>query len=336
MTAGAPPTVAFTIGDPNGIGIEVLAGALADERIAGICTPVVVGNIRVMREYLAALPHAAASIAEDHLLIAGRSIPIVDIASQARLALGVIDPLAGRLAGDAIIHATRMAIDGEVDAVVTMPISKRAIAEGGHHFPGHTELIASMTGGTPLMILMTEGMRVGLLTIHIPLASVPATITRALVVDRVRQLDRSLRFDFGLVAPRMAMLGLNPHAGEDGLLGREEVETIAPALGMLRADGIGVEGPFPADGFFARFTPGEYDGILACYHDQGLIPLKFFARGGGVNFTANLPIVRTSPDHGTAFAIAGRGIADAQSTIEATIAAAAITLARRSAGEELP
>jgi 4-hydroxythreonine-4-phosphate dehydrogenase len=310
-----------------------MLGALADERVTNICRPAIVGSARVIAEYLAALPTADASIRGDALSVAGRSHPIIDIPSEAELSLGTVDPLAGRLAGDAIIHATRMAIDGDADAVVTMPISKKAITEGGHHFPGHTELIASMTGGTPLMILMTEGMRVGLLTIHIPLARVPGSITRELVIDRVRQLERSLRVDFGAAAPRMAMLGLNPHAGEEGLLGSEEIETIIPALDELRSDRIGIEGPFPADGFFARFVPGEYDGILACYHDQGLIPLKFFARGGGVNFTANLPIVRTSPDHGTAFAIAGRGIADPRSTIEATVAAVRITLARRNRSE---
>lgn len=329
MTAPELPSIAFTIGDPNGIGIEVLLKGLNDPAVRSLCRPCIVGNLEVIARYLNALPLPGVSVVRDRLRIGEQHVEVVDLPTDLKLSPGSIDPAAGRLAGDAIIHATRMAIDAEVDAVVTMPISKKSLTDGGHHFPGHTELIASMTGGIPLMILMTEGMRVGLLTIHIPLDEVARSITPALVFDRVRQIEQTLRIDFGVNLPRVAMLGLNPHAGEDGLLGREELETIIPALEQLRADGSAVEGPFPADGFFARFTPGEYDGILACYHDQGLIPLKFFARGGGVNFTANLPIVRTSPDHGTAFAIAGRGIADERSTIEATTTAAQVVLARR-------
>lgn len=329
MTGDDLPVIAFTIGDPNGIGPEVLLKTLADEEVRSICRALVVGNARVMARWTELLALPGCTIDGSRLLVDGSAVEIVDLPSDLELSPGAVDPLAGRLAGDAIIHATRMAIDGAVDAVVTMPISKKSLTEGGHHFPGHTELIASLSGGTPLMILMTEGMRVGLLTIHVPLRSVPSAISHTLVVDRVRQLEQSLRIDFATPAPRIAMLGLNPHAGEDGLLGREEIETIIPALEGLRASGVNVEGPFPADGFFARFVPGEYDGILACYHDQGLIPLKFFARGGGVNFTANLPIVRTSPDHGTAFAIAGRGTADARSSVEATIAAVRIARARQ-------
>ncbi len=328
--AASLPRVAFTIGDANGIGPEVLFKALADPAVRAICAPVVIGNRRILRDYLKLLPLDGISVGEEELVVSGAPVPIVEIASDARLALGHEEAAIGRLAGDAIVHAARMAAGGEVAAMVTMPISKHAIHLGGHDFPGHTEMIASITGGTPLMVLMTEGLRVALVTIHVPLARVPSMITRELVAERLRQVHRMLVRDFGGQRRSIAVLGLNPHAGESGEIGSEEIEAIAPALEQARAEGIDARGPFPADGFFARFVPGEHGAVLAMYHDQGLIPLKLYARGAGVNFTANLPIVRTSPDHGTAYAIAGRGIAEARSTVEAVEAAVAIARRRAS------
>jgi 4-hydroxythreonine-4-phosphate dehydrogenase len=173
-------------------------------------------------------------------------------------------------------------------------------------------------------MLITRGLRVAIVTIHAALRDVPEMITWPRLEMRTRQLVRSLQEDFGIERPRIAVLGLNPHAGEDGLIGREETEVIAPTLRSLRSEGLLLDGPLPADGFFARFSPGEYDAVLAMYHDQGLIPLKLFARGAGVNFTAGLSIVRTSPDHGTAFGIAGHGIADERSVVEAVETAAEV------------
>lgn len=330
--AAQPPTIAISIGDPNGIGIEVLAKALAHPVVSELCRPVIVGNQRIVAEYLQLLGMEGTFVRAGELAVSGRSYPIVDLPSDAMLDPGREAADAGRLAGDAIAQATAMTIDGSAAAMVTMPISKAALHMGGYDFPGHTEMIASISGGQPLMVLMTEGLRVALATIHVPLARVPALITRPLIDARIRQVDAMLRRDFGAQAPSIAVLGLNPHAGEGGAIGTEEIETIGPALEAARAAGINAVGPLPADGFFARFVPGEYDAVLAMYHDQGLIPLKLFARGGGVNFTANLPIVRTSPDHGTAYGIAGRGVAEEKSTLEAITAA--VQIARRRSSVE--
>jgi 4-hydroxythreonine-4-phosphate dehydrogenase len=321
--------LAFTIGDANGIGIEVMVKAMARPELRDRCEPMIVGNRRLLREYLQALPLSGADVTGDMLVVDRREIPIVEVPSDASLSLGHVDAGAGKLAGDAIRRGVELTLSGQADALVTMPISKSALHAGGYDFPGHTEMIAWLTGGTPMMVLMTEGLRVALATIHVPLRAVPDMIDAALIEARVHQVDAMLRNDFAAATPKIAVLGLNPHAGEDGEIGREEIEIITPALERLRASGTDAQGPFPADGFFARFEPGRYDAVLAMYHDQGLIPLKFYARGGGVNYTANLPIVRTSPDHGTAFAIAGRGIADESSVIEAARVAMEVVGNRR-------
>ncbi|MDB5033710.1 MAG: pdxA [Chlorobi bacterium] len=326
-----PPKVIFTIGDINGVGPEVLVKALALPSVHGICRPVIAGNAALLKAYLLALPIADARVSEGALFVDGEVIPIIEIPSDAMLRIGEIDARAGRLAGDAIIHAAEMALGGDADAIVTMPISKRGLNAGGHDFPGHTEMLASIAGGDPLMMLMTRGLRVAIVTIHAPLRDVPDMITWPRIELCARQLVRSLQRDFAVERPAIAVLGLNPHAGETGLIGREEVEIIAPTLQALRAEGMNLEGPLPADGFFARFTPGEYDAVLAMYHDQGLIPLKLFARGAGVNYTAGLPIVRTSPDHGTAFTIAGGGIASERSVVEAVEVAVEVVANRKGA-----
>ncbi len=323
------PRIAFTIGDINGIGIEVLAKGLAHKEIQEICRPVIVGNARLLRSYLQETRMEIATVHEGGLDVQGTIFPIVEIESEARLMLGQTDARAGKLAGDCIARAARMALDGDADAIVTMPISKRALNAGGHDFPGHTEMLASIVGGEPLMMLITRGLRVAIVTIHIPLRAVAESLTWQLVETRARALNDALEEDFGVAEPRIAVLGLNPHAGEEGIIGREETEIIAPTVQRLRAAGMGLDGPLPADGFFARFSPGEYDAVLAMYHDQGLIPLKLLARGAGVNYTAGLPIVRTSPDHGTAYAIAGLGMADEQSVVEATQTAVEVIDNRR-------
>lgn len=322
------PRIALTMGDANGIGPEVLFKALSEPGRLDAIDPIVVGSRAMLGAYVDSLPNLGVTLNADGCVINGRTIPIVDIPTEATLHLGENDARAGRLAGDAVRHAVSMIRDGHADAMVTMPISKRAFHAGGYDFPGHTELLASICGGVPLMILMTSTLRVAIATVHCPIARVPEQITWNLVEERIRGLGASLVRDFNIDHPKIAVLGLNPHAGEDGMIGREEVEIIAPTIARLRSEGISVDGPTPADGFFARYTDGEYDAVLAMYHDQGLIPLKMLARGGGVNFTAGLPIVRTSPDHGTAFGIAGLGIADPRSVGEAIDAAVAIVRSR--------
>ncbi len=329
-----PRTIALTVGDVNGIGIEVMVRALAAHPLPEGWEPVVVGSERLLKEYLEKIPGLNGSVSDGKLRCGDVDVAMHDLPSEGEVSFGRTDARAGKLAGDAVTTAARMALEGTVDAVVTMPISKQALHAGGYDFPGHTELLAHVTGGVPMMILMTEGLRVALVTIHIPLSAVPPLITRDLVLSRLRQFHRTLRIDFGLSDPRIAVLALNPHAGEGGDLGDEEIREITPALERARSLGLNADGPYPADGFFARFLPGGQEGVLAMYHDQGLIPLKFLARGGGVNVTANLPIVRTSPDHGVAFDIAGRGIADERSVIEAIVAAVEIAQRRNEAPKE--
>lgn len=211
--------------------------------------------------------------------------------------------------------------DPESTALLTLPISKSHIYKSGMTFPGHTELIADFfNDSNPLMILFDKKIRVALATIHIPLKSVSDAITENLLIERISTLDLSLMKDFGIKKPKIAILGLNPHAGESGDIGNEEVEIYSKVIKYL-SNKINCNGPFPADGFFAFGSYKNYDGILASYHDQGLIPLKLLAKGAGVNFTSNISIVRTSPDHGTAFDLAGKNVAESKSTEETIISA---------------
>lgn len=334
MNASSLPRLLFTIGDANGIGPEVLLKGLRSDVLLSCCDPVVIGNLGLLRRWRTELSLNDIGTGDACIVVRSREIPVIDIDSDAEFSPGTIDPAAGRLAGDAITRAVEMLNAGEADGMVTMPISKRGLNLGGYHWPGHTEMIAHLCGGSdPLMILLAEGLRVALATIHVPLASVPGSITPELLERRIRTLVESLVRDFAVDRPRVAVLGLNPHAGEDGSIGREEIDVIAPALERLRTEFPDVDGPLPADGFFARYRPDDYDAVLAMYHDQGLIPLKMYAAGGGVNVTAGLPIVRTSPDHGTGYGIAGKGIADERSAVEAAICAASICVNRAMSSE---
>jgi len=223
-----------------------------------------------------------------------------------------------------------------VDAVVTAPISKRALELAGCPYPGHTEMLRDLTGADRvLMILAGGGMRVCLVTTHVPLADVPARVTQEHLLEVLRLARASLLEDFSVDTPKLAVLGLNPHCGEEGRLGHEETTVITPVLQRARREGINVEGPFSSDGFFARIGTRSYDMIVAMYHDQGLIPLKLLSGGEGVNITAGLPIVRTSPEHGTAFDIAWEGCASAASMIRAAETAVQIVTARKSRHAEI-
>jgi 4-hydroxythreonine-4-phosphate dehydrogenase len=276
------PRIAITVGDPAGIGPEIARKALADPRVTGVCEPVLYGP-----------PEGS------------------------RFAPGQLSADAGRAAYDVIAAAVTDALAGRVDAIATAPINKEAFALAGLPWHGHTELLAHLTGTSSVaMMFYAEVLRVVLATIHIPLADVPAALTREELERIVRLTARELP-RFGYARPRIAVTGLNPHAGERGVLGREELIVHEPALAACRAGGIDVAGPFPADTVFARAVRGEFDVVVACYHDQGLIPIKLLAFGKAVNVTLGLPIIRTSVDHGTAFDIAGRGVADHGSLVEA-------------------
>jgi 4-hydroxythreonine-4-phosphate dehydrogenase len=281
------PRVAITIGDPAGIGPEIAAKAAADPRVRAVCTPVLYGRIYT---------------------------PGVES--------GKLSAEAGRAAYGSIVAAVRDAVSGEVDAIATAPINKEAFALAGLPWRGHTELLAHLTH-SPVVAMMfhSDALRVVLATIHEPIADVPRLLTRETVERVIRLAARELP-RFGFSQPRLGMCGLNPHAGEGGVLGREEQRVIGPAVAACAGDGINVSGPYPADTLFVRATRGEFDAVIACYHDQGLIPVKLLAFGKAVNVTLGLPIIRTSVDHGTAFDIAGRNAADPGSMVEAVCLAA--------------
>ena len=281
------PRIAITAGDPAGIGPEIAARAARDARVREVCDPVIYG------------PPEGATFAP-----------------------GVLSAEAARAAHDAIVRAVDAARTGEVAAMATAPINKQAFRLAGLPWSGHTDLLAHLTGAQDVaMMFYSDALRVVLATIHIPLADVPAALT-AVSLEMTIALTACELPRFGFPTPRIAVAGLNPHAGEAGLFGHEEEHVIRPAIAVCRAQGIDVTGPFPADTLFVRAHRGEFDVVVACYHDQGLIPVKLVAFGQAVNVTLGLPIIRTSVDHGTAFDIAGKGVADPESLIGAVLLAA--------------
>jgi 4-hydroxythreonine-4-phosphate dehydrogenase len=291
------PRIALTVGDPAGIGPEIAAKAAADGRVLAVCEPVLYGP-----------------------------------AATARFEPGVLSAEAGRAAYEAICAATRDAQEGRVDAIATAPVNKLAFARAGLRWKGHTDLLADLTGSRNVaMMFWSEPLKVVLASVHIPLAQVPAYLTAQRLDDVIEIAARELPGMMGSKRPlRLALAGLNPHAGEDGVLGDEEQQIFAPVLRAARQRGIQIEGPFPGDTIFVRASRGEFDAVIACYHDQGLIPVKLLAFGRAVNVTLGLPVVRTSVDHGTAFDIAGQGVADPSSMIEATLLAARLARYRAS------
>ena len=323
--------LAVSIGDPNGIGPEV---TLRAAQLTGVPL-VAVGSAAVLRAQARALRLGdvaeVATVAEADG-VDGLAVLDPDPGGPAGYAWGATTAEGGRQAMAAVGLACDLARRGEVDGIVTAPISKEAIALAGFTVPGHTEFLQKRTGApTAVMVLAAElggaPLRVALVTVHVPVAAVPALVSEARIGAVCRTLADALRADLGVDRPRLAVLGLNPHAGDGGVLGREEAETIAPALDRLRADGLDVAGPFPADAFFGRGGWRRADAVVAMYHDQGLAPFKALAQGAGVNVTLGLPIVRTSPDHGTAFDVAGQGVADPSSMVAAVHLAA--EMARR-------
>ncbi len=308
------PRVVISMGDPNGIGPEVVVKSLADARLRKYVDPVVTGSVAVIEQHVArlGLKELSVSAYPDQ---SGR-ICVLDVVpnEQPSVEFGKITATAGRLAMMSVEKAVRLCIDGEADAMVTAPLSKEAINLAGFNLPGHTEFIANLTGTSSFtMMMVSDSIRVGLVTGHVPIWDVPKLVTKEAILDKIRVIGSSLVTDFGVPRPKIAVLGLNPHAGEGGVLGREENETIKPAVGAACEEGFSVLGPYPADGFFASRSYLSVDAVLAMYHDQGLIPFKTLTFNTGVNFTAGLPIVRTSPDHGTAFDIAGQGKASPDS-----------------------
>lgn len=297
------PTIAVSIGDPNGIGPEVLLKSLADPVVRDQCHLVVVGPRAVLSFYEAQLGLRA-------------EFDQIECESPAgfRVLPGQINADSGRISMEWVALAVDLCSAGKADAMVTCPISKEAISLAGYHFPGHTEFIADRIDASDfLMMMVSDGLRVGLVTGHIPISAVSTAVTGEKIERTIGIMNRSLRRDFGIQEPKIAVLGLNPHAGDGGVLGTEDRDVILPAVIRARESGIHIVGPLPADGFFGSNTWKSADGVVAMYHDQGLIPFKALSFGSGVNFTAGLSIVRTSPDHGTAFDIAGTGVANPSS-----------------------
>ncbi len=315
--------IALTIGDPNGVGPETVLKYLASPEREAV-EYVVVGERAVLKSYSKTdgIPARALS---DSQKVRFDELPLPPFEPVP----GLISAQAGRFSMEAVRRAVSLCIDGDVDAVVTAPISKEAIALAGYPYPGHTEFISELTGRDGLMVMVASELRVALMTGHLPVAAVPAAISSSLITARVNAFAASLRADFGIAQPRIAVLALNPHAGDGGVLGTEEMHHYTPAIRQLKEKGLDVTGPYPADGFFGQRGYRDADGVLASFHDQGLVPFKALSFGRGVNFTAGLPIVRTSPDHGTAFDIAGRGEASEASLAAAVTLAAEVVRSRK-------
>lgn len=332
------PIIGITLGDYNGIGPEITLKVLQNNQLSRICTPVVYGSMRILNRYRNLLDM------KDWNLFGAQNIgqlnpKMTNIITcwqdpQEDIQPGKVTPEAGKGAFESLKRATEDLKAGKLDAIVTAPINKNNIQNDDFKFPGHTEYFAEMFAvKDPLMFMVSDILRVGVVTGHVSLREVAQHITKDKIMIRLQAMLSSLRGDFGIRKPRIAVLGLNPHAGENGLLGNEEQEIIEPAIKELRNKGQLVYGPYPADGFFAAQTYRKFDAVLAMYHDQGLTPFKTIAFNDGVNFTAGLPIVRTSPDHGTAYDIAGKNQADETSMRQAIFTACDIVSYRKSQAE---
>lgn len=315
------PHIAVSIGDFNGIGPEVILKTLAQADL-NKSTPIISSPKEVIEQAEDFIPTGIECnfILEISEAETG-SINVLELKTDSlKHTPGVQSAQSGNVAMQSIENCIQLCLNGGSDAMVTAPISKEAVNLAGYDIPGHTEFLASETNtDSVLMMLVSGNLRVALVTTHIPISRVASEITEKLIETKFDLLAKSLKNDFGISHPKIAVLGLNPHAGDGGVIGMEEIETITPILNKLKKSeqGLTIHGPYPADGFFGQKLHTQHDAILAMYHDQGLAPFKLLSFGSGVNFTAGLPIIRTSPDHGTAFDIAGKGIADPSSFKEA-------------------
>jgi len=320
------PIIGITQGDTNGIGYEVIIKALLDPRITELFTPVVYGSSRYMAYYKKMISGAEsfavnviASASEAHT----KRINLIQcVPDSGAVELGRRSPEGARAALAALQVAVQDLKSSRINALVTAPFNKQTVHEGGFAFPGHTEFLANAFNAAHyIMLLCSETLRVGVATGHIPISAIATQLNREMIVQKIKQLNDSLRVDFQIERPKIAVLGLNPHAGDGGVLGEEEIQVIEPAIADASQQGILAFGPYPADGFFGSMAFRAFDAVLSMYHDQGLVPFKTIAFHTGFNFTAGLPIIRTSPDHGTAYDIAGKDKASPQSMLAALYAA---------------
>ena len=326
--------VGITQGDVNGIGYEVILKTFEDPEMLELCTPIIYGSPKIMTYHRKALNlETSFSIINSASEAQHGRINVVNCNDdEVKVELGKASKESGKAAFDALEKAMTEYKENHYDVLVTAPIHKQMIQSEGFTFPGHTEYIEKSVGegAKALMILASDRLRVALVTGHIPVAKVASVLTKELIEEKIQLFDASLKADFGINGPRIAVLSLNPHAGDGGVIGTEEETIITPAIKAMRDQGILCYGPYPADGFFGNGTFSRFDGVLAMYHDQGLTPFKVLAMDEGVNFTAGLPLVRTSPDHGTAFDIAGKGEASEHSFRQAIYMAIDIYRNRKS------
>ncbi len=311
------PRIGITTGDLNGIGLEVIIKTLADEKLLKYFTPIIYGSAKVVSYHknIAIQGPFNFQTAENGATASEGKIAVVNCWQDAvNIELGQMTAEGGKYAYLSLERAVQELRDGKIDALVTAPIHKKAMESANFENIGHTEYLGIAFGiDEPLMLLVSDNLRVGVVTGHVPLSAVSGLISKTRIIEKIRQMNQTLKVDFGLERPVIAVLGLNPHAGDGGLIGNEDESVIMPAIVEAKKSGIMVSGPHPADGFFGSGAFKKVDGILAMYHDQGLIPFKALSFGHGVNFTAGLPVVRTSPDHGVAFDLAGKSLADPSS-----------------------
>ncbi len=328
-----PPILAITMGDAAGVGPEIVARALTQEDLHQWCRPLVIGAVDILTRagQLVGSPLAWRKVSNPtEARFQPGTVDVLDPGNLTwdKVTPGLICPAAGKAAAEYVLKAGELALAGEVEAVVTAPLNKDAMRQGGYHYLGHTEILAELTGTPRCTTMLVSGeLRVVHVTRHVPLSQVAQLITQERVLSTITLTAESLRA-FGLAQPRLAVAGLNPHNGEGGLLGREEIEVIGPAVEAARAQGIDAQGPFAPDSIFWRALRGEFDVVVAMYHDQGHIAIKVHGFERSVTVTLGLPIIRTSVDHGTAFDIAWRGEADPQSMIEALRLAAQMARGR--------
>lgn len=328
--------VGISQGDLNGIGLEIILKTLSEPGLAEICIPVLFSSqktVSYFRKMLNMEEFNFNPLRDFNQIHTKKPNVFICYEEEVTIEMGKATTLSGKYAKLSLEAATQALLDKKIDVLVTAPINKHTMQEAGFNYPGHTEYLGEKLGGKPLMLLCSNDLRIAVVSGHVALKDVAQQITTENVLSKIAQLHASLIKDFGIRKPKIAVLGLNPHAGENGAMGEEEKTAIIPAIDKAK-ETMMVYGPYSADGFFGNNTQSQFDGVLAMYHDQGLIPFKTLAFGSGVNFTAGLNFVRTSPDHGTAYEIAGKQIADESSFREALYTAIDI-YRRRELHEEI-
>lgn len=325
--------IGISVGDINGIGIEVIMKSLSDAKVLDYMTPIVYANTKVTSFHRKAigLHDFSFNVIQSPEQAHNKRPNLINCWQEdVKITLGEQNEIGGKYAFISLEKATQDLLEGKVDALVTAPINKQNIQQEGFQFPGHTEYLQERSGAKDvLMFMLSEDIKIGVATGHVPVKDIANHLTTEGIVQKLLIMHQSLKRDFWIQKPKIAVLGLNPHAGDQGLIGKEEEEIIIPAIQQANAEGAFCFGPYPADGFFASRTYLQFDAVLAMYHDQGLIPFKNLADRRGVNYTAGMEIVRTSPDHGTAYDLAGKGTASASSFREALFTAVSIVKKRK-------